>query len=102
MPTELGVYSVRVSVMETTLGLELFVGAFLTVGLKAAQQLNVVHHRIHLVPFFSYALALCEIAVMYRGVTNWTEHPAEIVFCVGTGAWMGCIFSMWAHKRMRG
>lgn len=76
-----------------------FLAAFVGVGLKAAQQLNVVHEKFALIPFFSYGLAISEVLIIASVVH---DRSPLIVFCIGTGGWMGCWLSMFIHRRVRG
>lgn len=75
-----------------------FIASFAFVGLKAFQQLNVVHDEYWLVVPTSMMMAACEVYVIaVVAVNGW----GWIVFWVGLGAGLGCLFSMLLHKRIR-
>jgi hypothetical protein len=67
------------------------------VGAKSLQQLNVAHERIFWIPPVSYGLAALEIYI-------WSKAPSADLFfwfCVGTGAWLGSVIAVLAHRRLR-
>jgi hypothetical protein len=75
-----------------------FIASFVGVGLKAAQQLNVVHHKVWWIPPISYGMAVSEVLI----ISSVADHGfGMIAFWIGTGAWMGAITSMCLHKRLR-
>lgn len=75
-----------------------FATTYIYVALKALQQLNVVHgDRAWVVPL-SMGMAACEvftIGVAARDGWGW------LVFWIGLGGGLGCLSSMWLHKRIR-
>ncbi len=76
-----------------------FGASFLYIGLKAMQQLNVVHGQFMAVVPTSFAMAACEAFIVVnvaRSGFNWW-----LVFAIGLGGGLGCIASMWIHKRFR-
>lgn len=83
----------------------LFTVQFIHVAFKAYQQLNVVHHSTRSVLPLSFAMAAAEICVISQvAVTYMThdwQHAVLLVFPVGLGGGLGCLFSMWLHKRWR-
>lgn len=76
----------------------MFAVSFLFIFLKAWQQLNVVHHQLWWIVPTSFALAVCEVYLVYhvaqRGV-DW------IVLPMGLGSGLGALCSMLLHKRIR-
>lgn len=75
-----------------------FIASFAFVFLKAAQQLNVVHHKVWWVMPTSFAMAVCEVAV----VANMAKFGwGWIVLPIGFGSGLGCIVAMNFHRRMR-
>lgn len=83
-----------------------FFASLVYVGLKAYQQLNVVHHRVWAVVPVSYGMAVCEfflvgyIAMATIEATSFNAQ-AWLVFQIGTGGAMGAVFSMILHKKVR-
>ncbi len=75
-----------------------FAASFLYVGLKAFQQLNVVHDERLLVVPISLLMATCEVFIVSQIVVN---GFGWIVLWIGLGAGLGALFSMSLHKRMR-
>lgn len=75
-----------------------FVASFLFIFLKAFQQLNVVHYKYWLVVPTSFTMAICEVYVM-ANVAQQGFHWS-LVAAVGLGGGLGCICSMWVHKRL--
>jgi hypothetical protein len=82
------------------------IASFVYVGLKAGQQLNVVHHRIAWVIPTSYGMAACEVFITgyiavsaVNAVGVWEQ--AVLAFEIGTGAGLGAVASMLFHKKMR-
>lgn len=76
-----------------------FVASFLFVGLKSAQQLNVVHDQYALVIPTSMLMAACEVYVVANVASAGWHWP--LVLSVGFGSGLGCVASMLLHKRMR-
>lgn len=75
-----------------------FFAAFVFVALKAAQQLNVVHHKVWWVLPVSFAMAVCEVFVVVQSVrAGW----GWVVLPIGLGSGLGCLFSMYIHRRFR-
>lgn len=75
-----------------------FVASFVFVALKAAQQLNVVHHKVRWVMPVSFAMAVCEVAVVANVARfGW----GWIVLPVGLGSGLGCLLAMYVHRRFR-
>ena len=81
--------------------LTLFAATVLGVSAKAAQQLNVQHHRLSWVPPVSYAMAFTEIVIISQVATAGGSIPL-LVAAMGTGGWVGCIIAMELHRRFRG
>jgi len=73
------------------------VANFCYVGLRAFQQLNVVHNARTAVFFTSYLMALGDIFL----VSRYAQHGVSWILCltVGTSAALGCLASMEARKR---
>ena len=77
--------------------LAIFAVSFTFIFLKAWQQLNVVHHQLLWVMPTSFALAACEVYLVFhmaRAGVDW------IVLPLGLGAGLGCLLSMMLHRRM--
>lgn len=70
------------------------------VGLRAMQQLNVMHDRRRWVAPTSMAMAACECVV----VVNYARAGFDLglIAVTGAGAAAGCLMSMALHKRLRG
>lgn len=68
------------------------------IGLKAFQQLNVVHEKYVWVVPISLSMAFCETFTTKLIVENsmWVFLP------LGLGGGLGCIMAMLLHKRLRG
>jgi len=80
--------------------------SFIYVGLKAMQQLNVVHHQVTWVLPVSIGLGLCEVFIVgviavaaVQAVGFWAM--ALLGVSLGLGGGIGAIFSMCIHKRLR-
>lgn len=73
--------------------------SFIFIGLKAGQQLNVVHGKYLAVFPTSMAMAVCEIFVMANVVAKGFDW--YLVFAVGMGGATGCVCAMWLHKKWR-
>jgi hypothetical protein len=71
--------------------------SFVFIGLKAFQQLNVVHHQIKMVPLTSSLMAVMEVTVVLGTVKHgfWSCIPMAI------GGSTGCILAMMIHKHFR-
>jgi hypothetical protein len=65
--------------------------------LKAFQQLNVVHSKYWLVLPTSMGMALFEVTVVY----NIAHHGLWVFVPCGLGGGLGCLGSMYIHKKMR-
>lgn len=79
--------------------LALAAATFAHVSLKAAQQLNVVHHRLWWVPPTSLLLAAVEVYVVVRvAASGW---GLGVVLPMALGGASGCMLVMVAHKRIR-
>jgi hypothetical protein len=76
----------------------LFITSLGFIALRAFQQLNVQHDRFAWVPVVSYAMAVCEVTLVTKIMASGSIAAA---MPIGTGAFLGCWFSMWLHKRMR-
>lgn len=80
-----------------TLFLATFAASFLYIFLKAWQQLNVVHHQLWWIMPTSFAMAACEVFIVFQSAhRGW----GWIVIPIGLGAGLGCLSSMVLHKRM--
>ena len=83
--------------------LHLYAMAFLAsatyVGLKAFQQLNVVHEKWAWVIQISFLMQVCEVFLVVqvsRAGFGW------IVLATGAGSAVGCVVAMLIHRRLRG
>lgn len=74
----------------------LFLASFMFVFLKAFQQLNVVYKKFWWVLPTSLLMASAEVLIMIKVVENGWGFP---VLFVGLGGGLGCMASMFAHKR---
>lgn len=79
---------------------------FLFVAAKAFQQLNVMHHKVLLVPIFSIVMGLCEVFI-WGGAALTAVHGTltdMIIYALtlGSSGAAGAIVSMYIHKWMRG
>jgi hypothetical protein len=77
----------------------LFVVTLLYVGLKAMQQLNVVHERMAWVCATSYGMAATEVYVTVQVVASGWQWATVAV--LGTASACGCCISIFIHRRMR-
>lgn len=75
-----------------------FFASFCFVALKAFQQLNVVHDQYWLVVPTSVLMAVCEVYVVANIASLGWHVP--LVLSVGTGSGLGCVASMFLHKRL--
>ncbi len=73
-----------------------FAASFCYVGLKAFQQLNVVHGQYLWVIPISIGMAACEVYVVASVVKTGWDLP--MVLLIGLGSGLGCIASMYTHK----
>lgn len=73
------------------------VASFAFIGLRAFQQLNVMHHRIKWVVPTSALMAITEVTIVLNMVQQgwWAWIP------MGIGGGAGCVVSMLLHQRMR-
>lgn len=89
----MGVYDTGMSL------LMIFSASMLYVGLKAFQQLNVTLHKpIWVVPT-SFGLATVEIALVVQYAQQGVD--AALIAAVGLGSGLGCLISMYLHRRFR-
>ena len=75
------------------------VAQFINIALKAFQQLNVMNYKYRWIPPTSMCMAVFEvfiIAMIARTQDSWYL----IIIPVGIGGCLGCMFSMWVHKRL--
>jgi hypothetical protein len=74
-----------------------FAISFSLVGLKAMQQLNVMHHKVLWIMPVSLGLGLAEVLIIGMAVENglWIALP------IGLGGGLGCILAMNLHKMWR-
>lgn len=73
-----------------------FIASFVFIGLKAMQQLNVVHGNTWWVVPTSVAMAACEVFV----VVNMAHQGwGWIILPIGFGSGFGALFAMWVHRR---
>lgn len=75
-----------------------FFASFCFVALKAFQQLNVVHDQYWLVIPTSCLMAVCEVFVIANIAVKGWHIP--LVAAVGLGSGLGCVASMYLHKRI--
>ena len=80
---------------------ELWLWSLALVGVRAFQQKNVQGNHYFLIMPTSYIFALCDIALIYRGLQTWEISMAMTVLCMGSGAWMGCWISLFLHNKVR-
>jgi hypothetical protein len=75
----------------------LALASFAFIGLRAFQQLNVMHHRIAWVVPTSGLMAITEVTILVNAVQQgwWSWVPMFI------GGSTGCVVSMLLHKRLR-
>lgn len=74
-----------------------FAASFLLVAVKAAQQLNVVHHRLLAIWPTGFVFACAEFAVVVRVA----KGDPWVILPLWLGGALGCTASMIAHKRWR-
>lgn len=73
---------------------------FLFIGLRAFQQLNVMHSRYQWVLPTSTLMAFCEVFVIAQIAINGFTIPIVLAIAIGGGT--GCMLSMWLHSKARG
>ena len=87
-----------------TLYLSALMVSLVGVGLKAGQQLNVMHGKELWVIPVSYFMSFMEVLTI-KGVANqtfaMTSHDWLMVLMLGTGAWVGTITAIRLHRRFR-
>lgn len=76
--------------------LTIFGASFLYVGLRAFQQLNVVHDNKLAVLPTSFGMAVVDVYLIRQFIQY---EYAYIVVALGLGAGLGCLTSMHLHKR---
>jgi hypothetical protein len=69
------------------------------IGLKATQNLNIIHHRVWWVPPTSLLLAATEVYVIARVARSGLEWG--VVLALATGGSLGSITAMHVHQRAR-
>lgn len=77
----------------------LFFSSLVFIAMRAFQQLNVQHDRYMWVPPVTAMMALAEVLTITSIIkvsSLWAAVPLTL------GGVLGCWFSMWLHKRMRG
>lgn len=75
-----------------------FLVAFVSVFLKAWQQINVIHERYKLVPLVSILMAMCEVSVVLlvaNTLSFWLFIP------IGIGGALGCMLSMYLNHKYK-
>lgn len=73
-----------------------FAAAFVYVGLKAAQQLNVVHSKYVWIMPVSLGMAATEVLIIEKSAHyGW----GWIVLAIGTGSGLGAMLAMWLHGK---
>lgn len=80
-----------------TAWLAVFAASFALVGIKAAQQLNVMHHRLGAIWPTGLAFAVAEFAVVVRVA----KGEPWVILPLWLGGALGCTVSMVLHKRLR-
>jgi len=87
-----------VTFLQGATALAVFAASFLFVGLKALQQLNVVHDNYLAIMPTSLAMATCEVLV----IANMAHYGwGWIILPVGAGSGLGALSAMWLHRRLR-
>jgi hypothetical protein len=71
---------------------------FVFIGLKAFQQLNVVHGERTWVFLTSNLMAFSEVFLVASYARNGAALP--VIVAVGVSGGLGCIFSMWLRTRL--
>jgi hypothetical protein len=74
----------------------IFGANFCYVGLKAFQQLNVVHGAKLWVFVTSHLMAVVEIYLIATYAASGAAWP--VILVVGTSGGLGCLFAMWLRK----
>lgn len=78
--------------------LALFFAAFVQVGLKSTQQLNVFKGLYKAIMPVSMLMAAAEVYIIFS-VANQGSLWASIL-AMGTGGGLGCISAMYIHNRL--
>lgn len=73
-----------------------FAAAFVFVGLRSTQQLNVVHKKYKWILPTSYMMAFVEVFLISQMAAN---GVGWIVFFIGTGGGLGSMAATWFHGR---
>lgn len=79
--------------------LSAFGASFIYIGIKAAQQINVVHDKRAWVIPCSVGMATCEFYLVGFMVT--LGPGVWSILAIGVGAGLGCLLAMWWHKRRK-
>jgi len=74
-----------------------FCAAFVSIFLKAFQQLNVAHKKYRYVMPTSLLMTCCDVYVITTTVQNGFGWQ---VLAIGIGAGLGAMASMWVHTRL--
>jgi cellobiose-specific phosphotransferase system component IIC len=76
----------------------LFICSFFGVAARAFQQLNVKDLNFRMIPYGSFAIALCDALV----VISFVVKPAWYMFIfAGAGGTLGCWMTMYLYKRRK-
>lgn len=79
---------------------------FTFIAAKAFQQLNVVHHKVALVPVTSLIMGLCEVflwgGAAIAAVKGTTADMMIYAITLGVSGALGAIMSMYLHLWLRG
>ena len=78
----------------------LFAASFIFVFLKAFQQRNVAFDHYKWIVPTSFGMAITEVYVIAAIVS--TGYSLSAVLGMGTGGGLGCLLSMYLHKRFIG
>ena len=69
--------------------------SFFSIACKSTNQKSVQYNRYWLIPPVSYLQAFTELFTAGIFAKTYIDHPlldcAILAFCIGTGAWLGCI-----------
>ena len=79
---------------------QLFLSALGLTSCKSFQQINVTERKIWYIPPTSYAFAFFELVLLQGGfgVSSSGGSIAVASIALGTGAWIGCLISIWVHN----
>ena len=82
--------------------LSLFLAALGLTSCKSFQQINVSERKVRLIPPTSYVFAFFELLLLQGGIGVVTGEGSIWIasFSMGTGAWVGCLISIWIHDRL--